>query len=93
MIDLVDPTIPPPAREQIIRAPRPRFLNGLRIGLIENTKRNSEAVLRKIGEKFEAAYGTESVILLHKQQRAALKDTQIEQLKGRTDFAIIGVGD
>jgi hypothetical protein len=32
-------------------------------------------------------------VLVHKPQRAPLKDEQIEQLKGRTDFAIAGVGD
>jgi len=32
-------------------------------------------------------------VLLHKPQRAPLKDTQVAELKGRVDFAIAGVGD
>jgi hypothetical protein len=32
-------------------------------------------------------------VLVHKAQRAPLKEAQIAELKGRTDFAITGVGD
>jgi len=32
-------------------------------------------------------------VLVHKPQRAPLKDAQIAELKGRADFAIAGVGD
>lgn len=92
MIDILDPTIPA-ARERIDYVPRPKLLNGLRIGLIENTKKNSEAVLRKMAERLRAAYGMTSAVLVHKPQRAPLKDSQVAELKGRTDFAITGVGD
>jgi phosphoenolpyruvate-protein kinase (PTS system EI component) len=94
MIDILDPTKTAPAsHEQMIYAPRPKNLDGLRIGLVENTKRNSEAVLRKVAETLAAVHGMRTEVLLHKAQRAPLKDTQVAELKGRTDFAIIGVGD
>lgn len=92
MIDLMDPTISV-GRELIDYAPRPRSLNGLRIGLIENTKTNSEAVLRKVAEKLAAAHGMTMEVLVHKPQRAPLKDSQIAALSGKADFAITGVGD
>lgn len=92
MMDILDPTIAT-AREHIEYIPRPKSLRGLRIGLIENTKKNSEAVLRKVAEKLEAAYGMNVEVLVHKPQRAPLKDAQVAELKGRTDFAITGVGD
>lgn len=92
MLDIMDPTIAT-AREQIDFAPRPRNLTGIRIGLIENTKKNSEAVLRTVATKLEARHGMKTEVLLHKPQRAPLKDAQIAELKGRTDFAIAGVGD
>ena len=92
MIEILDPTIPT-ARERIDYVPRPKILKGLRIGLIENTKKNSEAVLRKLAEKLGAAYGMTSEVLVHKPQRAPLKESQVAELKGRTDFAITGVGD
>ena len=92
MIDLMDPTIPV-GREHIDYAPRPKSLNGLRIGLIENTKTNSEAVLLKVAERLAASHGMTMEVLVHKPQRAPLKDSQLAELRGRADFAITGVGD
>ena len=92
MQDILDPTIAT-ARESIAFVPRPRWLAGLRIGLIENTKKNSEAMLRRVAAGLEAAHGMTMEVLVHKPQRAPLKDAQIAELKGRVDFAIAGVGD
>jgi len=92
MIDLLDPTIAP-ARERIDYAARPRNLERLRVGLIDNTRKNSEAVLRRLAEKLEAVHGIKLEILIHKHQRAPLKDEQIAELKGKIDFVIAGVGD
>jgi hypothetical protein len=92
MLDILDPTIAT-ARERIDYAPRPQNLRGLRVGLIDNTRKNSEAVLKKLAEKLEADHGIKLEVLVHKHQRAPLKEDQIAQLKGRTDFVIAGVGD
>ena len=92
MLDILDPTIAT-AREEIAYAPRPKNLAGLRIGLIENTKKNAEAVLRSVAERLAAAHGMQVAVVVHKPQRAPLKDAQIAELKGRADFAIAGVGD
>lgn len=92
MDDILDPTIRT-ARERIGYASRPVRLEGLRIGLIENTKKNSEAVLRKVAERLASRYGMTLQILLHKDQRAPLKESQLATLKGTVDFAITGVGD
>ena len=91
-MDILDPTIAT-KRESIDYVPRPTNLQGLRIGLIENTKKNSEAVLRKVAEKLKAVHGMTVDVLVHKSQRASLKDSQIQELQGKTDFAILGVGD
>jgi len=92
MLEILDPTIAT-AREPIDYAPRPRSLRGLRVGLIENTKKNAEAVLRKLAAKLAAAHGMQMEVLVHKPQRAPLSDAQLAELKGRTDFTIAGVGD
>ena len=92
MLEILDPTIATP-RERIDYVPRPESLKGLRIGLVENTKKNAEAVLRRVAEKLAAAHGMKVEVLVHKPQRAPLEDEQVAQLKGRTDFAIAGVGD
>ncbi len=92
MTDILDPTIAT-EREYIDYVARPAQLRGLRIGVIENTKKNSEAVLRTVAEKLAVAYGMTLEVLVHKDQRAPLKDVQISELKGSVDFAITGVGD
>jgi hypothetical protein len=92
MLGILDPTIAT-AREHIDYTQRPKDLAGLRIGLIENTKKNAEEVLRKVAEKLEARHGMRVEVLLHKPQRAPLKDGQIAELKGRVDFVVTGVGD
>ena len=92
MHEILDPTIAT-ARETIPYAPRPQRLAGLRVGLVENTKKNSEAVLRAVAEKLAAAHGMAAPVLVHKPQRAPLAESQVAELKGRVDFAITGVGD
>ena len=92
MLGILDPTIAAP-RTHIDYAPRPAELAGLRVGLIENTKKNSEAVLRKLVERAAEIHGMKLEVLVHKSQRAPLTDAQIAELKDRTDFAIVGVGD
>ena len=92
MMNFVDPTIALPAREHIDYAPRPKHFKNLRIGLVENTTGSAEAVLCKLAEKLETVHGMKMEVLVHKPQRAPLKATQVAELKGRTDFAITGVG-
>lgn len=92
MLDILDPTIST-ARETIRYAARPTRLEGLKVALIDNTRKNSEAVLRALAERLEKSYGMKVDVVLHKHQRAPLADSQLAQLKGRVDFAIAGVGD
>lgn len=92
MFDIMDPTT---AAEEapIDYAPRPVSLEGLKIGLVENTKPNAEAVLRAVAAEMATAYGAETVHLVHKSQRAPLADADIAKLKAEADFVICGVGD
>jgi diacylglycerol kinase family enzyme len=92
MEHILDPTIAS-AREPISYVPRPRNLQGLRIGLIDNTRQNAEAVLLKLAEELKQRHGASVEVLLHKHQRAPLKDVQLADLKGKVDFVIAGVGD
>ena len=91
-MDLVDPTISS-AREHIDYAPRPRDFRGLRIGLVENSKKNAEQVLCSVADKLRATHDMKLEVLLHKPQRAPLTDAQLAALKGSVDFVITGVGD
>ena len=92
MLEILDPTIST-ARETIDYAARPTNLKGLRVALIDNTRKNAEAVLLRLADKLERTYGMKVEVLLHKHQRAPLADAQLAELKGKVDFAIAGVGD
>ena len=92
MFGILDPTIES-ARDEIDYVARPQQLKGLRIGLIENTKKNAEAVLRRVAERLATEHSMKLEVVVHKAQRAPLKDAQLAELKGRTDFVIAGVGD
>ena len=88
-----NPTIPP-VNEKILFAPRPQNLNGLRVGLVENSKHNSDVLLLKIADRFITKYDTE-LVLLHRKESASdyVTDEAIDELKKKVDFVIAGIGD
>jgi hypothetical protein len=49
MVEILDPTTEA-ATQTIAYRPRPAALAGKRVGLVENTKFNSDRLLQKIGE-------------------------------------------
>jgi hypothetical protein len=81
--------------EQEIRlAPRPASLRGLRIGLVENTKYNSSALLLRIAEILEREHGAQAHVLRSKRSPGTPVDQKtIEEFKTAADVAIAGVGD
>ena len=90
---IFDPTIPP-VKESISYAPRPRDLHGLRVGLIENTKHNSDVLLLKIVERLKERFNIEMVLLSRKKSASDhVTDDVIEDLKKKADFVIAGIGD
>ncbi len=92
MLDILDPTIAT-ARESIAYAPRPQSAKGLRVGLIDNTRKNADKVLNALAARLSAEHGIKVEVLLQKHQRAPLQDAQLADLKGKVDFVIAGVGD
>ena len=91
-MDILDPRIKT-ERDHIDYAPRPKVLRGLRVGIVENTKKNAETVLRMLAEKLDTAHGIKTEVVVHKPQRAPLTDAQAAQLQGKADIVITGVGD
>ena len=91
-MDILDPRITT-ERDHIDYVPRPKVLKGLRVGLVENTKKNAETILRMLAEKLEAAHGIKMEVVVHKPQRAPLTDAQAAQIRGNADIVITGVGD
>jgi len=91
---LFDPTGSEAKAEAIRFAPRPRDLNGLRVGLVENTKFNSERILKLVGERLSKRYGMTVVHLAHKKSAGhAVNDSDVREFKTKADFVVAGVGD
>jgi hypothetical protein len=92
-IRVFDPTSRNPEQE-IGLAPRPASLRGLRIGLVENTKYNSSALLLRIAAILEREHGAQAHVLRSKRTPGTPVDEKtIEEFKTAVDVAIAGVGD
>jgi hypothetical protein len=82
------------AEQEIRLASRPESLRGLRIGLVENTKYNSSALLLRIAAILEREHGARSHILRSKRTPGTPVDEKtVEEFKTVVDVAIAGVGD
>ena len=91
---LYDPTGPTNKVEALSFAPRPDSLEGLRVGLVENTKFNSENILRKVAHRLSERHGMTLVHVAHKKSSShALDEGDIREFKLKADFVIAGVGD
>lgn len=75
-------------------APRPDSLRNMRIGLIENTKFNSDQLLRRIGTILEQEYGAKSSIMRSKHNSSVPAHQEIlDEFDTACDVVIAGVGD
>ncbi len=91
--ELFDPTIS--AQEANIEyAARPSNLEGLKVGLVENTKFNSRTLLVKIAERLEKKHKVEVVGINTKQSPShGVDETAVREFKTKADFVIAGIGD
>ena len=92
-IQIFDPTAE--AKEQALAfVPRPESLRNVRIGLVENTKYNSDTLLLKIAAILEQEYGASSHILTRKHNSGVPAHQEIiDEIKTNCDVVIAGVGD
>lgn len=75
-------------------APRPDRLRGLRVGLLENGKRNAAAVLDAVGRVLAERHDAGSLVRRTKTQFAMpLPDDLVADLSRDCDVVVIGVGD
>ena len=93
MIEVLDPTTE--ALTQAIEyAPRPTALKGLRVALIQNTKFNSDQLLRRIGDILKAEYGVAEWRMYDKHNASVPAHAEIiEEIKKSADVMVAGVGD
>ncbi len=93
MIELLDPTREAVGAEPIY-AERPASLKGKRIGLIENTKYNSDNILKRIGEILIRDHGAASYTLYTKRYSSIPASEQtIRDIATNCDVMVAGVGD
>lgn len=92
-VQVLDPTTEISGR-RINYAPRPKSLQGLRVGLIDNTKHNSDQLLMRIAGILEKEHGTTSHVIRRKKSSGAAPHAEIiEEYKGNVDVIVAGVGD
>ena len=92
-VQILDPTTEVAGR-RINYAPRPKSLQGLRVGLIDNTKHNSDQLLLRIASILEKEHGTTSHVIRRKKSSGAAPHAEIvEEYKGNCDVIVAGVGD
>ena len=90
---LFDPTSAPVTRTVQV-APRPRELQGLRLGLVENTKHNSDTLLLKIAERLKQRHGITVTHMSRKRSPShEVEEAAVATLKAQSDLVISGIGD
>jgi hypothetical protein len=92
-MEILDPTVTAPA-QSVAFVPRPGSLSGKRIGLVENTKFNSDHLLQKIGDLLKSEYGAAETRMWRKHNASVPAHAEIiEELRQTCDVMVAGIGD
>ena len=91
---LVDPTGADPGLDAWSLAPRPADLRGKRVGLLDNSKANSDVLLRAIAGILDSEFEFADVFYV-KKHSASLPPTPdvMAELHRNADLVITGIGD
>ena len=91
--EVLDPTVE--ARQQpLTYVPRPDSLKGKRIGLVENTKFNSDQLLVRIGEILKSEYGAAEYTMWRKHNSSVPAHQEIlDEARSKADCVVAGIGD
>ena len=92
-LQIYDPTTEVTGRH-INFVPRPKSLKGLRVGLVDNTKHNSDQVLLRIAGILEREHGAKTHIIRKKKSAGSAPGPEmIAEYKANCDVIVAGVGD
>ena len=92
-VQIFDPTVEAKGRH-IAYAPRPKSLAGLRVGLVDNSKHNSDQVLLRIAGLLESDYGAKAHVMRRKVSAGVPASPEIiKEFKDACDVVVAGVGD
>ena len=90
---LFDPTSKPVERA-VTLAPRPPSPRGLRLGLVDNTKFNSDALLNKLAARLAARHHMTVTATRRKRSPShEIDEAGIAALRAQCDLVISGIGD
>ena len=91
-LGFIDPTAHKPDGH-VELAVRPIDLSGKVIGLLDNTKEQSDIILRTIGESLCEQYGSESIVLRRKEHYSKVATSgMIKEMANQVDVAVAGLG-
>ncbi len=92
-IQIYDPTTEAKGRH-IAYAPRPKSISGLRVGLVDNSKHNSDQLLLRIAGLLESDYGAKAHVMRRKVSAGVPASPEIiKEFKDACDVVVAGVGD
>jgi hypothetical protein len=92
-IEMFDPTTEA-AVQAITYVSRPDSLTGRRVGLVENTKFNSDRLLLKIARILKEEYGAGEAVLWRKRSSSVPAHEEIlQEARRAVDVVIAGIGD
>jgi hypothetical protein len=90
---LFDPTSKPVERA-VKLAPRPASPKGLRLGLVDNTKFNSDTLLKKLAERLATRHQMTVTAMNRKRSPShEIDEAGIRALRAQSDLVISGIGD
>ena len=80
--------------ERVALSPRARDLNGLRLGVLDNTKWNANRLLRKTAARLGAQLSLAIVNYYRKESFSKVADPAlIEQIAADNDVVLTAIGD
>ena len=90
---LFDPTSKPVERALDL-APRPATLDGLRLGLVDNTKFNSDTLLALLAERLARRHGMTVALTSRKRSPShEIDEVAVKALRAQADLVVSGIGD
>jgi hypothetical protein len=80
--------------ERVELAPRAAALQGLRLGVLDNTKWNANRLLRKAAALLEAEHGNAAVSYYKKESFSKVADPAlVAEIAANSDIVLTAIGD
>jgi len=91
---ILDPRTQPDAAEDLVMVPGPESLAGMRIGLLDNHKRNARRVLEHLAATISLSYPNIQFTYVTKgSSSTGVSPEMLGDLKSSCDLVIAGIGD